>query len=265
MSILSVDDYVASVKQKITLTKTASLTTVAANYGDPIAQAGQPGAGTLAGTSTTAGVVPTDGTAGFPLINNFAGGALGYLSNVDFSSPVACRIRLVDFLWKAGAYAFNASQALSAQPSYSGRVPGGTDFTGTELWLEAVTAFTGNATIAVTYTDQSGNPGHTTGTIATGIAPIIGRMIQIPLASGDSGIQKVENIVSTISTVGTFNMLVLRPLWEGNIRVANGGDVHDFLRTGMPQVFDSSALGLIIAADSTASSIPSILIEIASK
>lgn len=172
-------------------------------------------------------------------------------------------MRLCDCLFKAGAYAYNAAQALSSQPSFAARVPGGTDFSGLELWIEAVTAFTGNISVAVTYTDQDGNTGQTTGTVATGIAPIVGRMIQIPLAAGDSGLSKIESVTATVATAGTFNVLVLRPLWEGNIRVANGGDVHDLLKTGMPEVFADSALMLMVAADSTSTGVPSILAEIA--
>lgn len=257
------DNYLAAAKQIIMITKTATLTTVAANYGDPIAQAGNPGAGTLAGTNTANGVVPTDATAGFPVINAFGSGATGYITNVDFSNSVACRMRICDVLFKAGAYAYNANQTLSSQPSYASRVPGGTNFTGLELWVEGVTAFTGNLGITVTYTNHAGTAARTTGAVATGIAPIVGRMIQLPLASGDCGVQKIESVVATTATAGTFNVLVLRPLWEGNIRVANGGDVHDLLKTGMPQVFEDSALLLMVAADSTSTGVPSLTLEIA--
>lgn len=263
MAITTLDGYIAAPKQQIVLTKTASMTTVAANFGETLHLAGNPGAGTLEGSNTANGVVPTDATAGFPAINAFGGSATGHLTGVEFSSSVACRMKLVDVLFKAGAYAFNAATTLSSQPSYSSRVPGGTDFKGLELWIEAVTAFTGNLSIAVTYTNQNGTTAKTTGTVATGIAPIVGRMIQLPLASGDSGIQKIESVTATGSTAGTFNVLVVRPLWEGNIRVANAGDVHDFMKTGMPQVFADSALGLFVAGDSTTTGLPSLLIEVA--
>lgn len=259
MAITTLDGYIASAKQIISFHKTSTLTTVAAMFGDPIAQGGNPGAGVLAGTSTAAGVVPTDATAGFPTINAFAGGAKGYLSRVNFSSNIACRIRIVDLLFKAGAYAYNANTALTGQPSYASRAP---NFYNTELWVEAVTAFTGSQSINITYTNAEGVTGRSTGTFASGIAPIIGRMYQVPLASTDSGIQKVENVLSTVSTVGTFNVLVIRPLWEGNIRMANGGDLHDFLKTGMPEVFADSALMMMIAADGTNTGLPLVIAEV---
>lgn len=258
MPIISLDQYIAAASQRVGLIKTASRTSVAAIPFSVFDLAGNPGAGTLAGTSTTAGVVPTDATAGFPTINAFGGGAVGYIGGVTFGSTVASRLRLFDLLWKGGAYAFNAAVALSAQPSYAGRVLGGTDFTNTEIWVETVTAFTGNLSIAVTYTNQAGVTGRTTGTIATGVAPTVGRMLQLPLQAGDTGVQKIESVTSTVATAGTFNVLVMRRLWEGRCRLANDGDTHDFLKTGMPQIFADSALFLQVIADSTATGIPEI-------
>jgi hypothetical protein len=263
MAITTYDGFIASAKQYISLMKTASRTSIAATWFSVFDLAGNPGAGTLAGSSTAAGVVPTDATAGTPTINAFGGGATGYLAQVDFGSTVACRIKLFDMLFKAGAYAFNANTTLAAQPSYSSRVPGGTDFTDTQIWIEAVTAFTGNLSIAVTYTNQSGTAARTTGTVATGVAPTVGRMIQLPLQAGDTGVQKIESVVGTVATVGTFNVLVLRPLWSGRVKVANDGDVHDLSKTGMPAVFADSAIVMAISADSTTTGIPELEFVIA--
>lgn len=264
MAITTLDQYLAAPSQRVGIIKTASVTSVALMSTQILQAAGNPGAGVLAGTSTAAGVVPDDTTAGFPSINAFAGGATGYISNITFGSTVPCRITLFDCLFKAGAYAFNAATTLASQPSYSGRVIGGTDFTNTEIWIEAVTGFTGNQSIAVTYTNQAGTTARTTGTIATGVAPIVGRMLQLPLAAGDTGVQKIESVTSTVSTVGTFNVLVLRRLWSGRVIVANMGDVHDFLKTGMPEIFATSALMPIVQPDSTATGLFEVVTEIIS-
>ena len=260
MPITSFDGYIAAAKQRIQWIKTTTRTTVAAAWFSLFDIAGVPGAGTLAGASTTAGVVPTDATTGCPVITDFAG--TGYLTSVEFGSSVATRLGIFDMLFKAGAYAFNASQALSAQPSYSGRIPSG-DYKGTQIWIEAVTAFTGNPTITVTYTNQDGTTGRTTGAVAFGLAPTLGRMIQLPLQAGDTGVQKIESVTCTVATVGTFNVLVLRPLWTGRVRVVNDGDNHGPDKTGMPVVFQDSALIVLVNADSTSSGIPELSIEIA--
>jgi hypothetical protein len=261
VAITTFDGFIASAKQYLSLAKTASRTALAAAWHSVFDLAGNPGAGTLAGTSTAAGVVPTDATTGCPSIDAFGGGATGYLAQVDFGSSVACRMKLFDMVFKAGAYAFNANTALAGQPSYAARMPGGS-YGDTQIWIEAVTAFTGNPTFTITYTNQAGTTGRTA-TLAAGLAPAIGRMLQIPLQAGDTGIQKIDNVQCTVATVGTFNVLVLRPLWSGRCKIANDGDVHDLAKTGMPVVFADSALVLAVAPDSTATGVPELEMVIA--
>jgi hypothetical protein len=261
MAITTFDQFIAAGKQYLSFAKTGGRTTIAGAWFSLFEVSGNPGAGVLAGTSTTAGVVPTDATAGCPVINFSTG--TGYLAQVDFGCSVACRVKIFDMLFKAGAYAFNAAQSLSAQPSYSSRVPSGTDFTDTQIWLECVTAFTGSLTIAVTYTNQAGTTGRTTGSVALGTAPTLGRMFQLPLQSGDTGVRVIESVTATVSTVGTFNILVLRPLWSGRCKVANDGDVHDLAKTAMPIVYQDSALIMAIAADAASAGVPELEFVIA--
>lgn len=249
MAITGTDSYLAAKKQYLSLMKVNARTTVAAGYFSTINLAGNPGAGVLAGTSAAAGVVPTDATAGFPRIDAFDAGATGYLSQVDFGNSVASRLKLFDKVFKAGSYAFNANQALSSQPSYADRMPGGS-FDETQIWVEAITAFTGNPTFTITYTNQDGVGGRTA-TLAAGLAPTVGRLLQLPLQAGDLGVQRIDNVACSVATVGTFNVLVMRPIWSGRVKTANDGDTHDPFKTGMPIVFADSALFLAVAPDST--------------
>lgn len=262
MAITSLDGYIAAPKQNIPYKKTATRTTVANGWFSLFDIAGDPGAGVLAGTSTAAGVVPTDATVGCPVINAFGGGATGYLSRVEFGSTVACRIRVCDLLFKAGAYAFNANTALSAQPSYSGRLPG-TDYKGLEIWVETVTAATGNQTWNISYTNEGGTGSRTTGAVGIGAAPTLGRMWQLPFQAGDSGVQKIDNVAGGTGSAGTANILVLRPLWTGRIIAANMGDLHDMMRVGLPQLFADSALYCMYCCDGTSSGIPDVMMEVA--
>lgn len=258
MAITTFDGFIASAKQSISHVKTASRTTIAAFPFTTINLAGNPGAGVLAGTSTTAGVVPTDATAGFPTINPFGVGNTGYLAQVDFACTVACRLRLYDLVFKAGAYAFNANVALSGQPSYASRVPGGTDFKDLVILVEIVTAMTGTLNVNITYTNQDGVAGRTAGVTATTGTGAVGRLYQWPLQAGDTGVQAITNVTGSVATAGTFNVLVARPLWQGRVGAANAGDVHDLTRTGLPIVYADSALLLTTAADSTSSGIPDV-------
>jgi hypothetical protein len=263
--ILSTNDYAAAARQNVSWQKTGARTTIATAPFSVFEVAGNPGAGVLAGTSTAAGVVPTDATAGCPLLNAFGGSAVGRLTRVRFGSSVASRVAIYDLLFKAGAYSFNSNVSLAAQPSYTGRIPAEEGYASTELWVETVTAFTGAMSIAVGYTRGDGTAARTTGTVATGVTPTLGRMIQIPLAAGDQGIQKIESVLGSVATVGTFNLLVLRKLWEGRVKFAGDGDTHDFFKTGAPQVYDNSALFGIVYADSTAIGLPDLTLEIANK
>lgn len=259
MAITTLDGYIGAAKQRVCWMKTGTRTLIAAMPYTVFDIAGSPGAGTLNVGNTANGLVPTDATAGYPVINSFSGGN-GYLSKIDFGSSVACCFDLYDRLFVAGAYAYNADTTLASQPSYSSRVIGG-NYNGLQLWIEAVTAFTGVCNVQIDYLDQDGNAG-VTGVVATLALPV-GRCYQIPLAAGDNGIQQITRVRGTTASAGTFNVMVLRPLWFGRCLTANYGDTHDLLKTGFPQIFETSALYVLLYADSTAVGLPLITAQIA--
>jgi hypothetical protein len=261
MAITTVDGIVAAPVQTVIFNKTATRTSVAATPFSIFDLAGNPGAGVLAVGNTTTGIVPSDAQVGVPVINAFVGANIGYINKVDFNNTVASRLTVYDRLFSAGAFAFNAATTLATQPSYSARLPN-TDYKGLQIWIECVTAFTGNMSIAVTYTNELGVTARTTGTIATGTAPTLGRMIQLNLQAGDLGVQKIESVTATVATVGTFNVHVLRKLWNGRVKFANDGDVHEFTKTGLTQVYTDSSLFYVVNADSTSTGLPMIDIDI---
>jgi hypothetical protein len=87
-------------------------------------------------------------------------------------------------------------------------------------------------------------------------------MFRLPLQAGDSGVQKIDQVVSTVSTAGTFNVLVLRRL--GSTRVGTNGLFNlDLAFNGSPEVFADSALYPVIVADGTSSGIPELFGTIA--
>lgn len=269
MAITTGDGYVAAAKQLVRICKTQTATTVAAQWHTVLDRSGMPGAGSLSVGNTTNGVVPTDATAGFPLINSFAGGATGYLTGINYSSTVASRIHLYDRLYHAGSVSMTslATTTFSSQPSYSGRIPGGTDYNNTEIWIEINAAVSATATtIAVAYTNEAGTTGRTTGATGTLSGYITGRLIQMPLQAGDKGVQRIDSVTvgGTVATTGSFNVIVARPLITSmRVPVVAAGDILGLDRTGMPELYDTSALWPVVAADSTSSGVPDMLIEIA--
>lgn len=271
MAILTEDGYIASPKQIIPYVKQGGRSTVALNVFSIYEFNGNPSPGVIAGTSTTAGVVPTDLTTGHPLINAFGAGATGYLTRVVFSNTVVARLSLFDMLWKAGAYGFaTGTTTVTAPPSYLARVPDGIG-NGLEIWIEVSTAFvTGTAwQVQVTYTNQAGVTGRTT-PIITALAAAgltLGKKVMLGLQAGDSGVRAIESVIvtngATAMTAGAFNVIIQRPLWANRVSVANGGSIDDLFKTGMPIVYSDSALSLDVQPDSTGSGLPDLLIEIA--
>jgi hypothetical protein len=261
MSITTFDEWIASTKQHIPYSRTTARTTVANGWFTLHDVAGNPGAATLAVGNTANGAVPTDATNGFPAILFSSG--VGYLSSVDFGNTVAGRLTLYDRLFHAGAYNFNDAITLTSQPGISSRIAN-SSYAGLQIWYEQVTAATGNQSIAVTYTNQAGTTGRTTGTVGLGTAPTVGRMFQLALQAGDTGVQKIESVTGTVASAGTFNIIIARPLWSARVGFTNGGDVHGPDRTGMPQLFADSALALMVNADSTSSGVPDLIVTVAS-
>lgn len=263
MAISSLDNYIASSKQVRIFNKITSRAVVAGNACSLFDIAGTPGAGALAAANVANGVVPVAADVGYPTIDAFAAGAKGYVTRYTYASTVASRLRIFDRLWVGGAYPFNAAQTLTAQPSFASRIPNG-DFKSLRLFVETVVAFVGTPLITVTYTNQDGIAGRTTGAVNVGGALALGRMEPLPLQAGDTGLQKVESVTCTGATAGSFNVNVVRPLVEGRVKSVNDGGVLDMLSTGLPEVFATSALFLAVSPDSTQTGIPYAEVEIGS-
>jgi hypothetical protein len=142
---------------------------------------------------------------------------------------------------------------------------------GCEIWVEVSTAFaTGNSwQIQVTYTNSAGTSGRTSiiSAAQNAAALTLGKMFQIALQAGDTGVQKIESVIATnggtAMTAGAVNVLIMRPLWFNRVAIANGGGINNLLDTGMIQIYNDSALYLIVQPDSTSTGLPYVTIEIA--
>lgn len=264
MAIASLGDLIASAKVIRPHYKTTTRTTVAGGWFSMYDVAGNPGAGVLAGHETTpaatsAGRIQTPSLAGSAYPNIPFSGNRTHVSRLTVSNTVISQLAVYDCIWCSGAYSFNANTAVTS-PSWSSRVSyngGSADYSGLEIWAETVTVATGNQTWNVTYTDQSGNTGATTGAVGIGAAPTVGRCWQLPLAAGDSGLQAVSNVQGGTGSAGTANILVLRPIARVYIPVASQAIVLNYSDLGLPEIFNDSALfWMSMAPSGTSSGIP---------
>lgn len=271
MAITTWDGYVAAPKQSILYNKTGSVTTVANNWFSNHTLVGNPGAGVLAAATTvtaggsSAGTVPISTLAGCPLINVTSGSY--YLSRIKYLNSVASQLLVYDRLWHVNmATATLGTGTITAPGSYAGRLPL-TNYNNLMIVIEITTAIAASAvTVAVTYTNQSGTTGRSTGASAALTSFTVNRKVFLPLQSGDSGVQKIESIVvgGVAAATGAFNVAVIRPLWFGNVGSANTGGTEGFDLTGAPEIYSDSALQVATLPLSTSSGAPTMILEIAS-
>lgn len=255
MAITTQDGLIAALAaaQRIVLQK-ASITAVASFYYSLWTAAGAPGTGGAVGNTTT-GLVPTDATAGSPVIRAFTGGNTGYLLTFDASTAQAGVISLYDRLFHVGPITVSAATTtLSTQPSYASRVPN-SDWSQCELWLE-VTTVIGAANVTVTVSYQDGNNTTQTATLDTNInAAPVNRMLPFRLANS-SGIQKINSITCGVGSTGAINVVVMRNIQDHTVVSANiGRPKKSPFDTGLPIVYTDSCLALMFLATTTSSGV----------
>lgn len=264
---INLDTLLSAYKQVIPMVKTTSITTVAGIPFTTIDRPGFPAAGSLSPGNVVNGVVPTDATAGFPLIHDASGGNNIYLTNVAISSSVSCSIELFDVLFWAGQTTIPTSGttavSLTSRPSFTSRVPflpdGVTrDWTQVQLWRQMSVAGSNHAhTTNITYLDQDGNAGTTPNESSQNLN--VNRMTRFALAAGDTGVQEITgyNVNGIASATGAVSVLAMRSL--GRYRTQGGlSSLYGPDYTGMPRVYNDSALLAVVYADSTAMGLPQV-------
>lgn len=274
MAILSFDDYIASYKQNITISKTSTITTTAANWHTGINLSGIPSAGAYGPSNVVNGVVPVAGDTGYPLLEPFAVSAQGYLSRIEAFNTVVGQLGLYDILFIAGPVTIPTTgttvTTLTSQPSFTARLPedafGNPDWATTELWAWPTVAWSNHAhSMFASYRDQDDNDS-VTPTVSTQNR-IVGRTLRLPFADGDNGCRRLNGFTlnGVTSATGSVNVAVVRRIWQGRIPILNtmltwGPDL-----TGMPEVFANSAFACWFQPDSSNSGTPQFNFEIASK
>ena len=269
MAITSSDSYLNAAKQTINYSKIAAITTSAGSLRYTVfAAAGSfVPAGTLAGTANP-GALFTPATTGFPAIN-FSTGS-GYISRIQYSNSVTGRIELWDKIYGLAISPLTTAVPFTitptSPPSITGRLINGNDYSSLRLFVEITTTMSATATtVQVTYTDAGGSSRSATATSSlSGFTA--GRWVEIPLVTGGIGIQKIESvtIAGATNTNGAINVIIARLLWSSpRINIAPGGDVHGIDKTGMPQIFPTSALVATVVPEGTSTGLVDLAIEVA--
>lgn len=256
MAITTMDGLSAAMAsgQRLLLYK-ASITAVAPFYYTLWTAGGNPAAGGAVG-NIAAGVIPTDATAGSPVINAFTGGNTGYLLAFDASSSVAGVLSVYDRIYHAGPFIGTTlhTDTLTGQPAFT-RVPN-SDYSQLEMWIEVTAVFAAAATtVSVSY--QDGANATQTATHTADIASLTGapvnRMYPLRMANS-TGVQKINSVTigGATNTTGQVNVVVQRNLVDHTVVSANiGRPKKGPFETGMPIVYDNSCIAMMWNATTT--------------
>lgn len=206
-----------------------------------------------AGAVPTSAAVPTRATSGGLGQQNPGGSREKWLLGMEGVITVTGGLLLLyDRLLHCGGL----SGTSTSPQTVGGTLTRNTGGIGNQIWVEIYTQIgTTATTITASYTNQDGTSGQTSKAASIGGSGLRekNRIIQIPLADGDTGVQAVASVTlaGTTGTAGDFGITIARPLFQAH-GVANMPFTHD-LMTGVPgfQKIDTDAclsLAMFIAS-----------------
>jgi hypothetical protein len=196
------------------------------------------------------GEAPTSQTLGAQRFTNAGGGQAVYLGRSRVSSTVINTYFLMDRLvHNSGLSGTDATEQVVNSADLTRYTTG----VGVQLAIEWYTA-TGSTLrdVTVKYVNQAGTADRTT-TVSFVTSPVIGQMLMIPLADGDTGIRQVQSVQlsGTTGTVGNFGITLFRYLNDFPISVANGSRFMDAIAGGFPLIQNNAALSFYVYAGSS--------------
>jgi hypothetical protein len=267
MALTTLDDLIYADKHIASVQKTStSATQVAGNWATYFAVSGVPTAAlaspsTVAVGGSSAGVIPAKNAAGYlsPITPN--GGESAYVVNGSFANSLGVQVMdcgmihmLYAKLWHVNVTPLTAlgTATISAPPSYSGLLLN-PDYIGTMIVLEVTTAISATATtIAVTYTNQAGTTGRTTGASPSLSGFAAARWVVMPLQAGDTGVQKIETIIvgGVVATAGAVNVSVIYPIMFFTATNAQRYEIAGYERCGV-QYDPDQALAVAVLCNGT--------------
>lgn len=182
-------------------------------------------------------------------------GTSTYLGRVAMAGPTAGTFFIYDLLWACSGFVGNSATAQNVA-SFSGMPSRNSTGANAQLWIGCSSAIgaTGH-NVTASYTNQAGTSGRTTVSTAGITSMPANRMYQLPLQSGDTGIQALASITLSISsgTAGNLWAMIMTQVSVVPIALPNVAQLLDFTATGMPLINDESCL-LFVNQGSTTSS-----------
>jgi hypothetical protein len=267
--ITTLAEYQTSIRQKILYTKSGTSWGSGAAFYSNVQISGSPAAAAAPGNSAN-GIVPVSPATGYPTINS--AGARLFITGVEASllssgsTFAGYRYILADLLFYAGGYTLASNVTLASQPSFASRMPGGA-YAGTQIWVEQVpgSGSSSPANYTIGYTNQGGTAGRSTGAVSVYTGSNVGlSAVQIPLQSGDGGVQKIESVVGSGGGSLSANVMVVRPLVYGRVDWPRRGGVQRkwFDKITPVEIFGNSALVSIVQCEGSGSTLTTAPLEL---
>lgn len=213
------------------------------------------------GAPPTTVAIPDNTTNGGLKQTDPGGGRTKWLTGGMFTANAAGTLMLYDRLLHIGSLNATTTTAQTVGGTLTRYT--GTESVGNQIWLEIYTQIGATATtIDVEYTDQDGNTTITSPVTAIGGTGLreAQRMIQMPLASGDTGVRACADcdLVASTTTAGNFGVQIIRPLAYWDFSNTAIGCVRDFMtsETRGIEIKTDACLALAWLANTT--TVPSI-------
>ena len=188
------------------------------------------------GAIPAAASAPTNITVGALMQNAPGGTREKWLLGVVASAHVSGSMIITDRLLHNGGL---SGTTVTAQ-TVGGALTRNTGGHGNQIWVEIYGALGGTATtITASYTNDLGVSGRTTLATAIGGAGFneTSRLIPLPLADGDRGVQVVSTVTlaGTTGAAGSFGVTIVRPIAAMPMSVIGVGGARDFI-SGLPSI-----------------------------
>jgi hypothetical protein len=197
---------------------------------------------------TGSGEAPTRATIGALKHTNAASGKELWLLGLEAVANVAGTLVFYDRLVHTRGL---SGIVASAQAVNSVALTRNTSGEGVQAWVEIYTAVGATVTtMTISYTNQAGVAGRISPAFVFGgtNGREEGRLIRVPLADGDTGVQSVQSVtpLASTGTAGDFGITLAKRIANGFIEGPGSSCFRDFL-TGIPAMItipDNACLAL---------------------